>query len=124
MITIKGCLSILFVLAVIALLFFAGCASITRSLADWRHAGAMVAVAEQETEQAILNDLRAEILERLTAMHEQATTPEPEPEPEPQPQVEPAATYSLPTNRMRQQLARFDDLNDADQVAYLKAMGW
>lgn len=71
-----------------------------------------------EIRQAILNDMRADILERLTAMRQPTTTPEP------RPQAEPAATYNLPTNRMRQQLARFDDLNDADQVDQLKAMGW
>lgn len=37
--------------AMVALLFLMSGAVVGRSLADWRHAGAMVEVAEQETEQ-------------------------------------------------------------------------
>jgi hypothetical protein len=38
-------------LAFVAVLLLTGGAVISRSVADWRHAGAMVQVAEQETEQ-------------------------------------------------------------------------
>ena len=56
----------------------------------------------------------------------QQRTEQPEPTATPT-QLEPlatveAATYSLPTNRMRTALAKFDDLSDADQVDYLTTL--
>jgi hypothetical protein len=41
-------------------------------------------------------------------------------QPEPTATVEAAAAYALPTAKMRQSLARFDDLSDGDQVDVLR----
>ena len=49
--TFEGCVVALMGLAFVAVLLLTGGAVISRSVADWRHAGAMVQVAEQETEQ-------------------------------------------------------------------------
>lgn len=49
--TFEDCVVALMAVVVFGTLIFMGDAAISRSLADWRHAGAMVEVAEQETEQ-------------------------------------------------------------------------
>lgn len=42
--------------------------------------------------------------------------------PQPAPTVEDAPQYDLPTKRMEQAVARFDDMSDADQVDVLRGM--
>ena len=63
-----------------------------------------------------------EMISEIESLLAQRQQPEPTatpPQPEPTATVEEAAVYSLPTNRMRQALARFDDLTDGDQVDQL-----
>lgn len=48
---VSGCISVLFALAIVGLLFFAGCASVTRSLSEWRQSANLVRVVQiQETQ--------------------------------------------------------------------------
>jgi hypothetical protein len=49
--TFEGCAVALLAVVVVGTLVFMGGAGVSRSIADWRHAGAIVQVAEQETEQ-------------------------------------------------------------------------
>jgi hypothetical protein len=56
------------------------------------------------------------ILEERRAEQQPAITPEPAPT------VEDAPQYDLPTKRMEQAVARFDDMSDDDQVDQLRMM--
>lgn len=60
----EGCVVALLGLILASALLLMGGAVISRSIADWRHAGAIVQVAEQETERTrILADAAVEIAE-------------------------------------------------------------
>lgn len=48
--------------------------------------------------------------------------PSPAPAPDPEPTVEEAPTLALPTKKMEQAIARFDDLTDGEQVDALRGM--
>jgi hypothetical protein len=50
--TFEGCVVTLLGAVVVGAFLLMGGAAVSRSIADWRHAGAIVQVAEQETEQA------------------------------------------------------------------------
>jgi phosphosulfolactate phosphohydrolase-like enzyme len=49
--TFEGCVVALMGAVVVGAFLLMGGAAVSRSIADWRHAGAIVQVAEQETEQ-------------------------------------------------------------------------
>ena len=61
-------------------------------------------------------------LEKLKRLLEERTEPQPATTPDPAPVVEESPQYDLPTKRMEQAVARFDDLSDDDQVDQLKSM--
>ena len=66
------------------------------------------------------NKQQLEKLKRL--LEERQAEPQPATTSEQEPTVEESPQYDLPTKRMEQAVARFDDLSDDDQVDQLKSM--
>ncbi len=84
----------------------------------------------RDTSKMSLDDLRAynrelaAYLRQLLADRRAELEQQPAPTPEPAPVVSDAPQYALPTKRMEKAIARFDALDDAEQLDALRGMGW